>query len=604
MRLITLSQIQKRIGNRELFQGIDLTIFKGDKLGLIGPNGAGKSTLLKIISEIVDYDNGEIETAKGLTISYLPQTENFDESLTLLNAVLTSMENMPLDDTEKRTKAIFALNKVGFNDKLEETLVSEISGGWKKRLAIACATAQEADLVLLDEPTNHLDLDGILELEQTLKNAEFGFIVISHDRRFLNNITSKTMEINAIYPTGFFKQDLPYESFMKKREEYFNNEQSTRDSLKARLKVEQEWLQRGAKARTTKADARIESIYEMKDQLKDLNKRLAIKRSQERSFEFSATERKTKRLIELKNISKKFDNKTIIHDFTMTLTPKSCVGLLGKNGAGKSTLQNIIAKKLKPDTGSVKYVDNLKIAIFDQARTAVDKNLTPRKLFCQGSDSVIFQDRVVHINVWLKYLQLRHDQSDTPIKNLSGGEQARLNLGLIMLERADILLLDEPTNDLDIESLQMLEKALKTFPGSIIIISHDRKLVESVSTKILGFIGNADLQDFEDVEQWQNHVNNHILATTKKVEKKEKIEKEDYRNRDSKKISFKDKYEYDNMEDTIAKLEEELETLQANPIDASEFEKFQAYCDKMGEVQTTLDAKYTRWSELEEIINQ
>ncbi|HAG53032.1 MAG TPA: ABC transporter ATP-binding protein [Alphaproteobacteria bacterium] len=603
MRLITLSEIQKRIGNRELFQGIDLTIFKGDKIGLIGPNGAGKSTLLKIIAEVIDYDNGEIETAKGLTVSYLPQTENFNEELTLLNAVLDSMNNMPLDEDEKRTKAIFALNKVGFIKNLETITVSEISGGWKKRLAIACATAQEADLVLLDEPTNHLDLDGILELEQTLKEADFGFIVISHDRRFLNNITAKTMEINAIYPKGFFKQDLPYESFMKKREEYFNNEQSTRDSLKSRLKVEQEWLQRGARARSTKAEARIESIYEMQDQLKDLNKRLAIKRSQERSFEFSSTERKTKRLIELKNITKKFDNKTIIRDFSMTLAPKSCIGLLGKNGAGKSTLQNIIAKKLTPDTGSVKYVDNLRISIFDQARTAVDKNLTPRKLFCQGSDSVIFQDRVVHINVWLKYLQLRHDQGDTPIKNLSGGEQARLNLGLIMLERADVLLLDEPTNDLDIESLQMLEKALKTFPGAIILISHDRKLVESVSTKILGFVGNADLQDFQDVEQWQNHVNNHILATAKKVEKKEKIEKEDYRNRDSRKISFKDKFEYEHMEETIGKLEEELEQLQANPIDPSNFEEFQTYCDKMGEVQATLDSKYTRWSQLEEIIN-
>lgn len=602
MRLIKLEGIQKRIGNRELFQGIDLTIHKGDKLGLIGPNGAGKSTLLKIISNVVDNDNGEIDFAKGVTVAYLPQSENFNESLSLLETVIESMDGMPLDYDEKRTKAIFALNKVNFNEDVETTKVSEISGGWKKRLSIACATATQADLVLLDEPTNHLDLDGILDLEQTLKAAEFGFIVVSHDRRFLHNITNKTMEINAIYPKGFFKQDLAYEDFMKKREEYFANEQSTRDSLKARLKVEQEWLQRGAKARTTKAEARIDAIHEMKDQLKDLNKRLSIKRNQERSFEFSATDRKTKRLITLTNITKKFANKTIINKFNMTVAPKTCLGLLGKNGAGKSTLQNIIAKRLAPDTGTVKYVDNLQVAIFDQGRKDLALTMTPRTLFCGSADSVIFQDRLVHINVWMKYLQLRHDQVDTPIKNLSGGEQARLNLGMIMLEKADVLLLDEPTNDLDIESLQMLEKALQTFPGAIILISHDRKLVESVSTKILGFVGSADLQDFADVQQWQNYMNGITeKVETKKVE--DKSEKEDYRNRNPKKISFKDKFEYENMEETIAKLEEELEQLHANPVDSSNFEEFQAYCDKMGEVQATLDAKYIRWSELEEIIN-
>lgn len=602
MRLIKLENIQKRIGNRELFQGIDLTVHKGDKIGLIGPNGAGKSTLLKIIADVTDYETGEIDIAKGVRISYLPQTEQFDETKSLIDVVIESMDDMPLDFDEKRTKAVFALNKVGFAEDIEQTKVSEISGGWRKRLAIACATAQEAELVLLDEPTNHLDLDGILDLEQTLKAAEFGFIVISHDRRFLHNITSKTMEINAIYPRGFFKQDLPYEDFMKKREEYFANEQSTRDSLKARLKIEQEWMSRGAKARTTKQEARIDSYYEMQDQLKDLNKRLSMKRSQERSFEFASTDRKTKRLITLNNISKKFGSKTVLHKFNLNLGPKTCIGLLGRNGAGKSTLQNIIAKKLAPDTGTVKYVDNLKVSIFDQARKDLALTLTPRVLFCGSADSVIFQDRLVHINVWMKYLQLRHDQVDTPIKNLSGGEQARLNLGLIMLERSDVLLLDEPTNDLDIESLNMLEKALQTFPGAIILISHDRKLVEAVSTSILGFTENANLQDFADVEQWQNHMN----GITKDVEVKKtetKEVKEDYRNRDPKKISFKDKYEYENMEETIANLESELEELQANPVDSTNFEEFQAYCDKMGEVQATLDAKYTRWSELEELIN-
>jgi ATP-binding cassette subfamily F protein uup len=602
MRLIKLENIQKRIGNRELFQGIDLTVHKGDKIGLIGPNGAGKSTLLKIIADVTDYETGEIDIAKGVRISYLPQTEQFDETKSLIDVVIESMDDMPLDYDEKRTKAVFALNKVGFAEDIEQTKVSEISGGWRKRLAIACATAQEAELVLLDEPTNHLDLDGILDLEQTLKAAEFGFIVISHDRRFLHNITSKTMEINAIYPRGFFKQDLPYEDFMKKREEYFANEQSTRDSLKARLKIEQEWMSRGAKARTTKQEARIDSYYEMQDQLKDLNKRLSMKRSQERSFEFASTDRKTKRLITLNNISKKFGNKTVLHKFNLNLGPKTCIGLLGRNGAGKSTLQNIIAKKLAPDTGTVKYVDNLKVSIFDQARKDLALTLTPRVLFCGSADSVIFQDRLVHINVWMKYLQLRHDQVDTPIKNLSGGEQARLNLGLIMLERSDVLLLDEPTNDLDIESLNMLEKALQTFPGAIILISHDRKLVEAVSTSILGFTESANLQDFADVEQWQNHMNGITKSVeVKKTETKEV--KEDYRNRDPKKISFKDKYEYENMEETIANLESELEELQANPVDSTNFEEFQAYCDKMGEVQATLDAKYTRWSELEELIN-
>jgi ATP-binding cassette subfamily F protein uup len=229
--------------------------------------------------------------------------------------------------------------------------------------------------------------------------------------------------------------------------------------------------------------------------------------------------------------------------------------------------------------------------------------MTPRVLFCGSADSVVFQDRLVHINVWMKYLQLRHDQVDTPIKNLSGGEQARLNLGLIMLERSDVLLLDEPTNDLDIESLNMLEKALQTFPGAIILISHDRKLVESVSTSILGFTENATLVDFADVEQWQNHMNGIVKQEeTKKVEDKEV--KEDYRNRNPNKISFKDKYEYETMEETIADLESQLEELQANPVDANNFEAFQTYCDKMSEVQATLDHKYNRWSELEELINQ
>ena len=308
-------------------------------------------------------------------------------------------------------------------------------------------------------------------------------------------------------------------------------------------------------------------------------------------------------MIHIEKLYKSYGKLNVLKDINISLEKGAVYGIVGENGAGKSTLQNIIAKKIEPDQGTVKYVDKLQISIFDQARTAVDKSLTPRKLFCQDSDSVIFQDRVVHINVWLKYLQLRHDQADTPIKNLSGGEQARLNLGLIMLEKADVLLLDEPTNDLDIESLQMLEKALKTFPGAIILISHDRKLVESVSTKILGFVGSADLQDFSDVKQWQNHLQG-IESEISKESKKEKVIKEDYRNRSANKISFKDKFEYENMETTIANLESDLETLQNNPVDASNHEEFMAYCDKMGEVQTTLDQKYTRWSELEELINQ
>ncbi|MCP4354080.1 MAG: ABC-F family ATP-binding cassette domain-containing protein [Proteobacteria bacterium] len=595
MQILKLTEIQKRIGNRELFKGIDLTVTSNDKIGLLGPNGAGKSTLLKIIADLMDYDNGEVSTKRNLNVAYLAQAEEFNEEKTLIDCVLESL-NPAVPEEEKRPKAILALSKAGFNTQIEETTVKEISGGWKKRLSIACATAQDADLILLDEPTNHLDLDGIVDLENTLKNAEFAFILVSHDRRFLNNVTNKTMEINSIYPKGFYKQNLPYEKFMAKREEYFKNEQSTRDSLKARLKVEQEWLQRGVRGRGTKQDARVGSIHEMKNQLKDLNKRLAIKRSQERSFAFSATDRKTKRLIEIRKITKKYADKTILRHFSLRVAPKTCIGLLGKNGAGKSTLQNIISKRINPDSGSVKYVTGLKVSVFDQARTAVNKKLTPREIFCGSSDSVIFQDRVVHINVWLKYLQLRHDQVDTPIKNLSGGEQARLNLGLIMLEKADVLLLDEPTNDLDIESLRMLEIALKTFSGAIILISHDRKLVESVSTKILGFVGNADLQEFEDIEQWQKFMVSGVKDTVKKPTP-QKVEKQDHRNR-VQKMSFKDKFELDNMEQTITDLETEIESLESNPVDATNYDAYQEYCDKLGKLHETLERKFIRWDEL------
>jgi len=488
--LVTLQNLSKSFGTQVLFKGITFGLFENEKLALIGPNGTGKSTLLKIIAGQEDLDDGTVTFKKGIRLVYQAQADEFDESLTVEQALVKALSrlHLHLDETETYVKVQKILSLAEFEDGMQ--MVSTLSGGWRKRLAISCALVQEPDLLLLDEPTNHLDVEGILWMEALLKKARFAFVVITHDRYFLENITNRIVELSPRYHQGFLKTEGHYSDFLEKRESFISEQEKKEVILSNKVRREVEWLRKGPKARTTKAKYRINDAYELQDQLVDIKQRNRAEKSA--AFDFESTEKKSKVLIKTHAISKSLGGKTLLQKLTFKLSPGMRIGLVGRNGSGKSTLMKLLAEKLKPDEGTVKLGLNVKVVSFEQDR----KQLNPQEsikeaLAPTGGDTVIYREKPVHIITWAKRFLFKPEQINSLVSTLSGGEKARILIARLMLQPADVLLLDEPTNDLDIASLDILEKTLLDFPGAIVLVTHDRALLDRVATQILALDGEG-----------------------------------------------------------------------------------------------------------------
>jgi len=593
--LISCQAISKSFGAQTLFEDITLGISSGERLGLIGPNGAGKSTLLKIFAGLESVDVGKLFIRKNLRLVFLAQAESFAADDDIESALYSAM-NQKVHDSHSFAQVQKIAGKCGFYDLAIK--VGSLSGGWLKRLAIACALIQEPDLLFLDEPTNHLDMEGILWLEDLLANANYAFAVISHDRHFLNNVTNRIIELSAQYPDGYLRVEGKFEEFLRRKQELLTSQNKQETVLGNKLRREIEWLSRGPKARTTKARYRIDEAQKLKNVFRETKQRNAQGKAIDLAFD--STGRKTKRLLTASKIGKILGNKTIFKNLDLTLTPNMCLGLLGNNGTGKSTLINVLAGEIPPDTGTVQKVDGLKVVLFDQKREGLNKNQTLRRALAPEGDSVLYNERPLHVVSWAKKFLFRPDQLDMPVSRLSGGEQARILIAGLMRQPADILLLDEPTNDLDIPSLEVLEESLAEFQGAVVLVTHDRFLLDRLADFVLGFDGRGNCERFADFRQWLEK-----LKPDKSQENRTKSPPSQKTNRTTpkKKITLGEKLELEKIEGLILEAEQELELCQQrvnNDSIQSDPETLADCCIKLEAAQSKVEALYSRWQELEE----
>ncbi len=593
--LINAQQISKVFGATTLFRNVSLTISDNERVGLIGPNGSGKSTLLKVLAGEMEPDDGAVTRRKRVVVSYVAQDSEFDAGRTVRSVIEDSLRRAKVAEADQAGRTGETLGRVGFQDFNAQA--SALSGGWRKRLAIAEALVQHPDLLLLDEPTNHLDLAGINWLEEFLEDAPFACVVVSHDRYFLENVASRTAELSRAYEDGLLMVEGNYSEFLVKKEEFLEAQSKRQDALENRVKTEIEWLRRGPKARTTKSKARINKANEMIGELADLNART---RTATADIDFAATERRTKRLIELERVTFQYGERTLFQDLDFLITAGTRVGLVGPNGSGKTTILRLLNDELQPVAGEIKRANALRIVYFDQNRQ-LDPEVTLRRALAPEGDSVVYQDRVIHVASWAARFLFSGDQLNQPVGSLSGGERARVLIAKLMLQPADVLLLDEPTNDLDIPTLEILEESLLEFRGALVLVTHDRYMLDRVSTVVLGLDGLGGVERFADYSQWEQWQREQ-LSPRKAVPAEVKREAAAPAPQ-KKKLSYMEAREYAAIEQRIAAAEERLKVARESfedPSIASDAGKLMAAQEEMQSAQKCVDALLERWAELEE----
>ena len=580
---------------RPLFSGITLGIFDEDHLGLIGPNGSGKSTLLKLLAGLDTADGGEIALRRQLKLGYVPQDDVFPAAATVEQVLFAALRDEGLEEVEQHVRVDVMLSKLAFAQREQDA--ATLSGGWRKRLAIARALIINPDLLLLDEPTNHLDVDGILWLEKLLKTAPFAFILVSHDRYLLERVTNRTVEINRAYPDGFFGINGPYSTFLEKREEFLSGQLSQQQALTSRVKQEVEWLKRGARARTTKAKGRIEDAGEL---IQELAETKARNLSRTVTLGFDATGRKTKKLLVATGIAKAFGARALFRGLDLTLRGKLKLGLLGANGSGKTTLLRVLTGEIEPDAGSIFRADGLRIVLFQQNRQDLDTGVTLREALCPGSDMVIYRGAQIHVVSWAKRFLFTPEQLVMQVSELSGGEQSRILIARMMLQSADVLILDEPTNDLDIPSLEVLEASLDDFPGALLLVTHDRFMMDRLCDEILALDGEGGTAFYAEYAQWERaQAEQEAVANKAPAKAATKARPSAAK----KKLTWKEERELETMEQTILNAEDrlaQLESALAAPANMSDYLKLGELSDQSHAAQEEVKALYTRWAELEE----
>ncbi|MBZ5685861.1 MAG: ABC-F family ATP-binding cassette domain-containing protein [Acidobacteriia bacterium] len=598
--ILNAQGISKAFGAKPLFQNVSFTVSEGDRIALIGPNGSGKSTLLRILAGTEVPDRGDLAVRKRLRLSYVAQDSRFAPAESVRGVVERALRDSSAPESERGAHFAQTLGQAGFEDLEAES--AALSGGWQKRLAIVEALVQSPDVLLLDEPTNHLDLAGIEWLEDLLQEARFACVVVSHDRYFLENVATETAELSRVYPDGLLRVRGKYSTFLEKKEQFLHAQGKRQEALENLVHSEIEWLRRGAKARTRKSKARIDKAGELMSELADLNARTRTETAQ---IDFSATDRKTKRLIELENVSCQLGDRTLFERLNFIVSAGMRVGLVGPNGSGKTTLLRLLRGELAPSAGEIRRADWLRIVYFDQTRK-LDENVTLRRALAPEGDSVIYQDRVIHVASWAAKFLFTGEQLNQPVERLSGGERARVLIAQLMLQPADVLLLDEPTNDLDIPTLEILEESLLEFRGSLVLVTHDRYMLDRVSTVVLGLDGQGGAESFADYAQWELW-----QAERKGAEKRTGLPQPPSSPRPEmptkKKLSYLEAREYAGIEQRIAEAEQVLQTRRAemeNPAIASDGPRLLAAHAELEAAQKNLDTLYARWAELEEKAGQ
>jgi ATP-binding cassette subfamily F protein uup len=598
--IISAQGLSKRYGVAPLFQDISFQISDGERIGIIGPNGSGKSTLLEMLAGRVKPDTGTVAVRKGTRLSSVAQVSEFASGQTIRSVIEAAFERGGVAETERLSLFAEMLGRAGFTDF--EAEAASLSGGWRKRLAIVEGLVQLPDILLLDEPTNHLDLAGIDWLEALLESASFACVVVSHDRYFLENVANEMVEINRAYENGALRVSGNYSAFLEAKENYLHAQQKRQESLENRVHTELEWLRRGPKARTTKAKARIDKAHEMIGELAEMNAR---SRTASTQIDFSATNRKTKQLVSLDGVNYSIGERTLIKDLNFDITAGMRVGLVGPNGSGKTTLLRLLRGEIKPASGTIRKADPLRIVYFDQNRQ-LDPDLLLKRALAPDSDSVIYQDRVIHVASWAARFLFTGEDLNRRVGRLSGGERARVLIAQLMLQPADVLLLDEPTNDLDIPTLEILEESLLEYPGALVLVTHDRFMLDRVSTIVLGLDGLGGAERFADYSQWDAWQSSQRVKSKPAAENGARstrpVASEPQSSPAKKKLSYQEAREFATIEARIADAEQALQTKHAaldDPAVTSDHLRLQATLAEMAEAQKVVDVLYARWAELE-----
>jgi ATP-binding cassette subfamily F protein uup len=599
--ILNAQGLSKRFGAVPLFQDISFPVSDGDRIGLIGPNGAGKSTLLAVLAGEQEPDSGEVATRKRARIAYVLQESNFAPGLTVRDVLDAALTRAKVAEAQHEGRLRETSGKTGFPDMNAEA--ATLSGGWRKRLAIAEAIVTHPDVLLLDEPTNHLDLAGIAWLEDLLNEGNFACVMVSHDRYFLENVATEIVELNRVYAEGLLRVKGTYSKFIEGKQAYLEAQSKLQDSLKNRVKIEVEWLRRGPKARSTKAKARIDNAQDLIGQLRDVNQRVQTSTA---GIDFAATDRQTKRLVEFEDVSLSFGEMKIVEGLNFLITNGMRVGLVGPNGSGKTTLLRLLTGELEPTAGRIKKAASLKIVYFSQMRE-LDESVTLRRALAPDSDSVVYQGRVVHVASYATKFLFTSEQLNQPVERLSGGERARVLIAKLMLEPADVLLLDEPTNDLDIATLEILEESLLEYTGALVLVTHDRYMLDRVSTIVLGLDGQGNAETFADYSQWEqwqreqgsaNSDGSSAAATATPAQSGPASP-----NTGKKKLSYLEAREYASIEDKVEAAEDRLNAardLLDEPSVATNADALTAALHEMEQAQVVADELYARWAELTE----
>lgn len=614
--ILNAQSVTKQFGATPLFRNISLTVEDGDRIGLIGPNGAGKSTLLALLAGQVEPDSGELAVRKRARAAYVPQESWFAPGLTIRNVLENALVAAHVGENEREGRLRELAGRTGFAGLDGEA--ASLSGGWRKRLAIAEALIGSPDVLLLDEPTNHLDLAGIEWLEELLADASFAVVAVSHDRYFLESSSTQIIELNRVFAEGLLRVKGNFSRFLEEKQAYLESQSRQQESLRNRVRTEIDWLRRGPKARTTKSKARIDAANAMISQLAALDARTTGSTA---GIDFDATERKTKRLVEFEDVScevpetvsesssslKQIGRRLLFDHFDFTLTAGMKVGLVGPNGSGKTTLLRLLRGEIQPAQGTIRHADALQLVYLSQMRE-LDDGLTLRRALAPEGDSINYQGRTIHVASWASRFLFTGEQLNQPVRNLSGGERARVLIAKLMLEPADVLLLDEPTNDLDLATLEILEDNLLEFPGALVLVTHDRYMLNRVSTIVLGLDGRGHIGRFADYAQWEDWMAGQEEAAqtaTPRTPQRDNAASSAANGATpaKKKLSYLEAREYATIERRVEASDEYLAAAKArveDPAIATDAAALQQALAELDSARLENDALYARWAELTE----
>ena len=633
MPLIRLDNVSLNFGTHVLLDDVELVLEKGSKIGLLGRNGAGKTTLMKIIAGSVTPDEGDRWLRPGVEVAWLEQSlpdagnqtvydtvagglAQVGELLKQYHHLITEYKHTDAAKLEDIQGQLEARHGWSLGQKVDtiitqlslpaDKLMSELSGGWRKRVALARALVKEPEVLLLDEPTNHLDIPAIEWLEKQLQDYRGAILLVTHDRTFLHNIANKIVELDRGH---LYQFDGSFERFLRYRQQQLAAEEKSNKLFDKKLAQEEVWIRQGIKARRTRNEGRVRSLEAMREKRGD--RRNLQKKA---SFKLSAAENSGKIVAELTDITHSFGDRLVINAFSTTVLRGDRIGIVGANGAGKTTLLKILLGKLQPDQGKLRQGTKLEIAYFDQLRENLDLEKNLIENVCDGQDFIEINGQKKHAISYLSDFLFTPDRIRTPAKALSGGEQNRAILAKVFRKSANVLVLDEPTNDLDIETLELLEDILLKFKGTVLLVSHDRQFMDNVVTSLMVFEGNGVINEtVGGYSDWSRKGGKLVSfeeaappsPSKKTIRIKNTVDRNDSKQEQqkSKKLSYKNQRELESLPGLIEQLERQqsdLEDLISKPnFYANDQDQIQNTLKQLANIQTQLEQTYQRWEELE-----